>query len=86
MEEVETEIFKINKIIIINKFRKKQKMNKVYPFTNENVASFNSIYDFSNAEVLSVLGSGDQCFSSMLFGAKEIELYDCNDLAWDFLY
>ena len=59
-------------------------MNKVYPFTNENVASFNTIYDFSNAEVLSVIGSGDQCFSSMLFGAKEIELYDCNDLAWDF--
>lgn len=59
-------------------------MNTVYPFTNENLSSYQKIYHFDNAKVLSVLGSGDQYFSSLLYGAKEIELYDCNFLAWDF--
>lgn len=59
-------------------------MKKVYPFTNENISSYKELYNFDNAKVLSVLGSGDQYFSSLLYGAKEIELYDCNFLAWDF--
>lgn len=59
-------------------------MKSVYQFTNENLSSYQKIYNFDNAKVLSVLGSGDQYFSSLLYGAKEIELYDCNFLAWDF--
>lgn len=59
-------------------------MNYVYPFTNENVTSYGSLYNFDNATVLSVLGSGDQYFSSLLYGAKEVELYDINGLAWDY--
>lgn len=59
-------------------------MNYVYQFTNENLSSYKDLYHFDNAKVLSVLGSGDQYFSSLLYGAKEIELYDCNFLAWDF--
>lgn len=57
---------------------------KVYRFTNENVASFNDLYKFDNAKVLSVLGSGDQYFTSLLNGASDIELYDINNLAWDY--
>lgn len=59
-------------------------MKHVYPFTNENLSSYKDIYDFDNSKVLSVLGSGDQYFSSLLYGAKEIQVYDCNFLAWDF--
>lgn len=59
-------------------------MNYVYPFTNENVTSFESLYNFDNARVLSVLGSGDQYFSSLLYGAKEVELYDISSRAWDY--
>lgn len=59
-------------------------MERVYPFTNENLSSYENLYNFDNAKVLSVIGSGDQYFSSLLYGAKEIELYDCNFLAWDF--
>lgn len=59
-------------------------MKHVYPFTNENLSSYQNLYDFNNSKVLSVLGSGDQYFSSLLYGAKEIELYDCNFIAWDF--
>jgi len=59
-------------------------VKRVYPFTNENVSSYQDLYNFDNAKVLSVLGSGDQYFSSLLYGAKEIEVYDSNFLAWDF--
>jgi len=62
----------------MNKFR------KIYNFTNENVNSFNSLYNFSGAKVLSVLGSGDQYFTSVLNGCSEIELYDINGFAWDY--
>lgn len=59
-------------------------MKRVYPFTNENISSYQNLYDFDNAKILSVLGSGDQYFLSLLYGAKTIEVYDCNFLAWDF--
>ena len=59
-------------------------MNYVYPFTNENVTSYGTLYNFDNAKVLSVLGSGDQYFASLLHGAKEVELFDINGLAWDY--
>lgn len=59
-------------------------VKRVYPFTNENVSSYQGLYEFDNAKVLSVLGSGDQYFSSLLYGAKEIQVYDSNFLAWDF--
>jgi len=57
---------------------------KIYNFTNENVNSFNSLYNFIDAKVLSVLGSGDQYFTSILNGAFEIELFDINSFAWDY--
>lgn len=53
-------------------------MAKVYGFTNENLSSYKDLYSFDNARVLSVLGSGDQYFSSLLYGAKDVVLYDCN--------
>ena len=57
-------------------------MEKVYGFTNENLSSFPEIFNFSNAYVLTVLGSGDQYFSSLLNGAKDIDVFDINYLAW----
>lgn len=59
-------------------------MRNIYGFTNENISSFSSLYNFDNAKVLSVLGSGDQYFASLLYGAKEIDLYDINKDAWNF--
>lgn len=59
-------------------------MKKVYSFTNENLTCLQTLYNFANAKVLTVLGSGDQYFSSLLFGAKEIEVYDTNPLSWDY--
>jgi len=59
-------------------------MEKVYAFTNENITSYDSLYNFSVAKVLTVLGSGDQYFSSLLFGASDVELYDINPLTWNY--
>ena len=53
----------------------------VYPYTNENVQSYNRIYNFRDARVLSVVGSGDQYFTSILNGAKEVDLFDKNKYA-----
>lgn len=60
-------------------------MEKVYAFTNENLTSLKDIYDFKNAKVLTVLGSSDQYFSSVLFGAREVDVYDINPNTWDYL-
>lgn len=57
---------------------------KIYNFTNENLVAYKNIYDFNNAKVLSVIGSGDQYFSSLLYGAKKIDLYDINRASWDY--
>lgn len=56
--------------------------NKVYDFTNENVSCLKDIYDFKNSKVLSVIGSGDQYFASILGGAKQVDLYDVNPTAY----
>ena len=57
-------------------------MEKVYGFTNENLEALPKYFDFDNATVLTVLGSGDQYFSSLLNGAKDVEVFDINYLSW----
>lgn len=56
--------------------------NKVYDFTNENVSCLKDLYHFENSKVLTVVGSGDQYFSSILFGAKKVDLFDINSTAY----
>lgn len=57
---------------------------RVYTMTNENVASFKQLYNFDMANVLTVLGSGDQYFTSLLNGASEVSVFDVNYTAWLF--
>lgn len=59
-------------------YKKVYEFGRVYPFTNENLMEYSRIYDFKNKDVLSVVGSGDQYFSSLLFGARSIQLFDIN--------
>ncbi len=63
-------------------FKKKEEYFKVYNFTNENVACLKDLYNFENAKVLTVIGSGDQYFSSVLNGAKEVDIFDINPSAY----
>lgn len=59
-----------------------EKYYKVYDFTNENVACLDYLYDFKNAKVLSIVGSGDQYFASILNGAKQVDLFDINPTSY----
>lgn len=61
------------------------KYNKVYDFTNENVTCLGSIYNFKNSKVLSVIGSGDQYFTSVLNGASKVDLFDVNSTSYLYL-
>ncbi len=69
----------MNKSNVIN-------FSKVYSFTNENLSSYSSLYDFKGKNVLSVLGSGDQYFSSILYGAKDVLLFDNNATTLYYFY
>jgi len=59
-----------------------EKYYKVYDFTNENVTCLKNLYNLYNSKVLSVVGSGDQYFSSILGGAKQVDLYDVNPTSY----
>ena len=59
-----------------------EEYNRVYTMSNENIGSFNKIYNFDRARVLTVLGSGDQYFNSLLYGASDITTFDVNYTAW----
>lgn len=61
--------------------KKSIEFKKSYPFTNENVTSYERLFDINGSNVLSVLGSGDQYFSSLLYGAETVDLFDINMLA-----
>ncbi len=57
-------------------------MECVYGFTNENVASYQRLYNLDQKDILSVLGSGDQYFTAVLNGAENVDLFDINEYAW----
>lgn len=59
-------------------YKKSYEFSRVYPFTNENLMEYSRIYDFKDKDVLSVVGSGDQYFSSLIFGARSVQLFDIN--------
>ena len=56
--------------------------NRVYTMSNENIGSFKRIYNFDNANILTVLGSGDQYFNSLLYGISDATIFDVNYTAW----
>lgn len=63
------------KIITGEKLKKDE---RIYTFTNENISSYRKIFDFEEKDVLSVIGSGDQYFASLLYGAESVDIFDFN--------
>lgn len=51
---------------------------KVYPCTNEQLDAVFSVCDFKDKNVLSVLASSDQIFSSYYLGASNVDTFDIN--------
>ena len=64
--------------------KKINEITSIFTNSNEHLESYKKIYDFDNATVISVVGSGDQYFTCILNGAKEVELFDINKAAWDY--
>ncbi len=56
----------------------------VYLATNENCAYFPKMTSFEDKDVLSVTGSGDHALNAVFFGAKSVETFDINRLAFLF--
>jgi len=59
-------------------------MQKVFKFSNENLTAYQQLYNFNDARVLSVGGSGDQYFTAILNGAEEVDLFDKNPYFWPY--
>lgn len=53
-----------------------------YCFSNENLAEYYPKYISSGSSVLTVCGSGDQVLSAILYGAKKVDCFDSNRLAY----
>ena len=68
----------------MKKVSTKNEIASIFTNSNEHLENYKKIYDFDNAKVLSVVGSGDQYFTSILNEAKEVELFDINKAAWGY--
>lgn len=53
-----------------------------YLFSNENLKSYYENLDLKGKSVLTVTGSGDQVLSAILYGAKSVDTFDSNKLAY----
>lgn len=52
-------------------------MSKVYKFSNENLTSYQELYDFTDKRFFQLQEVGS-IFSSILYGAKEVVCFDMN--------
>ena len=59
---------------------------KMYKATNENLTKIFKRYDFKDKDVLSVLSSSDQMFSSYYLGASNVDTFDRNLTPYLFFY
>ena len=59
-----------------------EEYRRVYTMSNENIGSYKELYDFDGARLLTLLGSGDQYFNSLLYGVSDATIFDINYTAW----
>ncbi len=64
----------------------RRNFGKIYRNTNENLSKIFSNYNFENKNVLSVLASGDQVFSSYYLGANNVDTFDSNILTYYYFF
>ena len=53
--------------------------SKCYLSTTENIKEYQQLFDFTEKNVLTVCGSGDQALSAISNGAKEVTVFDSNE-------
>lgn len=57
------------------------KISPSYLFSNENLFYYENFF-MNNQKVLTVTGSGDQVLTAILYGAREVDTFDSNKLAY----
>ena len=82
--DVETDIKKA--ISLLEFYKRKNRFDDLYPFTNENIKDMISYFDFKDKDCLSVLASSDQTFDMFLRGAKSVTAFDFNSLTKHYFY
>ena len=60
--------------------------DKIYPWTNENMQLLFSNIDVKDKDVLTVLASSDQLFTSRYLSAKKVDAFDINKLTIYYFY
>ena len=58
------------------------KISPCYLFSNENLREYYPHFKIKDGNVLTVCGSGDQVISSILYDAKNIDVFDSNKLTY----
>lgn len=64
----------------------RMKKGQIYRNTNENLTAILGSYDLKDKNVLSVLASSDQVFSSYYYGAKTVDSFDRQIIAYYYYY
>lgn len=58
----------------------------IYPFTTENITGYINLFDLQNKSLLTVGSSADQILNAILFGCKNITLFDINPFVKFYYY
>ena len=85
MNSVKIHIAKAENLIISEDMNGKQ-FEKIYPFSNENIAKCLSNFNLKEKDCLTVLGSGDQALDMFYHNAKTIDAFDINPLTKYYFY
>lgn len=85
MDLVKTHIAQAENLIM-SKNKMGKQFEKIYPFSNENIAACLPHFNLQGKDCLTVLGSGDQALDFAYHGAKTIDTFDINPLTKYYFY
>ena len=72
--------------IIMNADIDGKQFEKIYPFSNENIAACLPNFNLKEKDCLTVLGSGDQAMDMAYYDAKTLHTFDINPLTEYYFY
>lgn len=78
---------KINKAIQICETENPTKnFNQIYPFTTENILGYLNLFELNDTSLLTVGSSCDQALNAILYGTKDITIYDVCPFVKEYYY
>ena len=85
-EEINYAIKRTKQIIEFGGYKPYSEYSFLCGCSNENQEAISKVLDYKNKDILTVAASGEQYFSSKFYGAKNVTLYDINNLAKLYVY